>query len=75
MITPSMLIDPAAIPLLGLEGWIGSAHIVGNRLNFYRSFNTRVAAVWAAMSDGACNFITTLCGPVHRPKFRTESHA
>lgn len=35
-------------PTKEMEGWIWPRRIVGDRLNFYRSFNTRIAAAWAA---------------------------
>ena len=34
-------------PLEEMKGWIEPRRIVGDRLNFYRSFNTRITAAWA----------------------------
>jgi hypothetical protein len=34
-------------PLEEMEGWIVPRRMVGDRLNFYRSFNTRITAAWA----------------------------
>ncbi len=35
-------------PTKEMQGWLWPRRAVGDRLNFYRSFNTRIAAVWAA---------------------------
>ena len=35
-------------PISEMAGWIEPRRIVGDRLNFFRSFNGRVAAAWAA---------------------------
>lgn len=34
-------------PVEEMNGWIGPRRLVGDRLNFYRSFNGRIAAAWA----------------------------
>jgi hypothetical protein len=35
-------------PLEDMEGWLWPRRAIGDRLNFYRSFNKRIAATWAA---------------------------
>ena len=35
-------------PTEEMEGWLWPRRVIGDRLNFYRSFNTRIAAAWAA---------------------------
>lgn len=35
-------------PLEEMKGWILPRRIIGDRLNFYRSFNTRIIAAWAS---------------------------
>jgi hypothetical protein len=34
-------------PMQEMRGWIEPRRLVGDRLNFYRSFNSRIAAAWA----------------------------
>ena len=34
-------------PTKEMQGWLGPRRVIGDRLNFYRSFNTRIAAAWA----------------------------
>ena len=35
-------------PLQEMNGWLWPRRAIGDRLNFFRSFNTRIAAAWAA---------------------------
>lgn len=42
-------LNATVIPYVGQpESWIWIYRTIGDRLNFYRSFNTRIAAAWAA---------------------------
>lgn len=34
-------------PTQEMEGWLAPRRLIGDRLNFYRSFNSRIAAAWA----------------------------
>lgn len=59
-------------PLQDMEGWLPPRRAVGNRLNFYRSFNTRIASAWAASERKRDEGIRIL-PPI--PLFEFDRHA
>lgn len=59
-------------PLQDIDGWLGPRRAVGDRLNFYRSFNTRIAAAWAASERKREEGIRVL-PPI--PLFEFDRHA
>jgi hypothetical protein len=59
-------------PLEEMNGWILPRRVIGDRLNFYRSFNTRIAAAWAANERRREEKIKVL-PPI--PVFKFDRHA
>ena len=59
-------------PTKEMEGWLWPRRAIGDRLNFYRSFNARIAAAWAASERQREHRIRVL-PPI--PLFEFDRHA
>jgi len=59
-------------PTNDIGGWLEPRRVIGDRLNFYRSFNTRIAAAWA-ISERQREERRKLLPPI--PLFEFDPHA